>query len=265
MSYPALVGALDSDDTFHARQLHWAAPHRTVTDLRTIWTTTFHRDLTATRQALLNHDWALLCPSCHHGRLLGTAFLVPGVGHALRDTGPAIHGNLHWPTADVAKPEWMYLLHEPSEQVLVYEATVHRRWLPHSSHRLDPDQPPPVLGCGGHRRDGHRWQPAQVTLLGPPTPTLASYHAEVCTAPHPRGFAIARFTDDVADQIATHSQNAAPPWGPPLPRLRRDGTEFDLVWTNATVRVARDHDGRLLIGAHLLPWQNASHDGSHPA
>jgi hypothetical protein len=263
MSDPALIGALHHDGTVVARQIQWAPPHGVVASLRTIWATTFRRDLASTREAVMSHDWAVLCPACTHRHASAGELIVPGVGHALVHAEPALHTHLDAPTPSGAWPQWMYLIDEPADQVLVYEATVHHRWLLHSRHRFDPDSTPAVLACGGHRTDGHRWQPAHVTLLGSRALTQASYPADVCAGTHPRGFAVARFTQDVADQIATHSQAATAPWGPPLPQLRRHGTEFDLVWPNARIRVTRDQDGQLLVGAHLLPWQQAPADRPH--
>jgi hypothetical protein len=262
MSDPALVGVISTDGMFTARYLHWSdRPTTAVADLRAIWSTTFGRDTAATAQALLGHDWSSLCPSCTHRPPPAGTVKVDGVGHALTHNLPVARGQAA--TAErTGYLEWMYLLDEASQQVVVYEATIHDRWLVHSRHALDPDWDPTVLGCGGHTADGHRWVPARVAL---PVPGYAidgypgaAYEAEVCAGIHPFGFVIARFTDAVAEHIAADTSVSTPPWVTSLPALRRDGCEFDLVWPDrqrpSTVRVGRDSDGRLLIGAYLLPW-----------
>jgi hypothetical protein len=265
MSDPALVGVITTDGTFTARYLHWSdRPATAVADLRAIWSTTFDRDTAATAQALLGHDWSSLCPSCTHRPPPAATVKVDGVGHALTHNLPVARGQAA--TAErTGYLEWLYLLDEASQQVVVYEATIHDRWLLHSRHPLDPDRDPTVLGCGGHTADGHRWVPARVALPLPGDvadgfPSIG-YEAEVCTGVHPDGFVIARFSDAVADRIAadTSAIITPPPRVTPLPVLRRDGGEFDMVWRvwrgPSIQRVTRDSDGRLLIGAHLLRWR----------
>jgi hypothetical protein len=263
MSDPALVGVITTDGTFTARYLHWSArPTKMVADLRAVWSTTFSRDTAATAWALLGHDWSSLCPSCKHRMPPAATVKVDGVGHAMTLNLPVARGQAA--TAErTGYLEWMYLLDVAAQQVVVYEATIHDRWLVHSRHPLDPDAQPAVLGCGGHTADGHRWVPAQVALSLPGNivdgfPAIA-YEAEVCTGVHPFGFVIARFTDAVAQRIAADTSAVNTPLRvTPLPVLRRDRGEFDMVWPGwqgpATLRVARDSDGLLLIGVHPLSW-----------
>jgi hypothetical protein len=262
MSEPALVGAIDAGGSFTARYLRWSGPPDVIVPtLRAIWVRTFGCDTAATVSALLGNDWSELCELCPHRGYDRAAVRVDGVGHAVpaTDARPATRGRADTDARTNYHLEWLFLIDPATDQVLVYEATVHGRWLPHSRHPLDPDQPAAVLGCGGHATDGHHGVPAHVS---PPTSAPGdgseriTYAAEVCTGPHPEGYVVARFDKDVAAQIV--ADTAQHSWGTWWPQLRYDGTEFDLVWSQgqeARLRVVRDIDGRLLIGAYLLPWR----------
>ena len=258
MANPSLIGRTDPDGRYTARWLRDGAhPDQLMATLRNIWTGTFHRGTDHLATALLERDWSALNasrrqdphPATHTVAGVGLAY-EPGAASATR------HGHL----TDATGPdvEWLYLIDADRDQVSVYEATVHGTWLLHSRHRLDPEPDGEVLGCGGRRHQGHRWSAARVRWPG----YEPVFDAEVCTGRHHGGITIARFTDDTAWDIFEHTEiagpgNPGPPW---REYLDSDGTEFDLVWfgddsrSDAT-RAPRDHDGRILIGAYLLPWQ----------
>jgi hypothetical protein len=257
---------LRADRTFAARHVHWAdSPDRTVVKLRTIWAAAGGRDIAATAHALLGHDWHSLCPSCTCRKLPPSARKVPGVGHAAAHALPLTEGTVA--TAErTGYTEWMYLLDESVEQIVVYEPTLHGRWLPSGRHALDPEQDQRVLSCGGTPATGHRWEPAHVALPGlrdAGTPTAATYEAEVCAGAHPYTFTIARFTAAIADLIAADTAAGATDGTTPVLLHRRRGG-YDLQVTDATVRVPRDEDGMLLIGPYLLFWQRVDRPPAEP-
>lgn len=102
------------------------------------------------------------------------------------------------PTTSDTRPGWLYLLDHDWEQVLVYEATVHGRWLPHSRHDLA--APPgelvrlaPLGDAATTAGHAHRWRPATVALPG----LDQAWPAEICTLEHRRGLVVARFHPDV--------------------------------------------------------------------
>jgi len=205
------------------------------------------------------HDWSELSAEARDGHRPGLR-AVPGVGYTTNKPGDV----LPWRGAvgDEVEPtlEWLYLIDGLHSQVHVYEATVHRRWLPHSSHHLDQGQADAVLGCGGYRYQGHHWQPAKVRWEG----YDPVYDAEVCIGAHLGGHTIARFTDDVAQTIAAHTEATRPTTGDLTPYLQFGVTEFTLHWHDQSghgnsLHIARDQDGRLLIGAYLLPWRRIDH------
>ena len=68
----------------------------------------------------------------------------------------------------------LYLIDLDSDSVVVHAATATGRWLRHSRHRLDPDQPNRALGCGGYTNRGHHWRPATIRLPGPPEAVFAA-------------------------------------------------------------------------------------------
>jgi len=267
MSDPALVGVLRADGTFTAHHVHWADdPHRTLVKLRNIWAATYARDIAATTHALLSHDWHLLCPSCSCRKLPPNTRNVTGVGHAASHDLPLTQGTIA-AAERTGYTEWMYLLDESTEQIVVYEPTLHGRWLPQSRHALDPEHDHRVLDCGGTPATGHRWEPARVAICGPLGAGTASdptYEADVCAGPHPYGFTIARFTATVADQIAADTAAGTGAADVTIPVLRRRGGGYDLLFADATLRVRRDEDGMLLIGPYLMPWRRVDRPPAEP-
>jgi hypothetical protein len=88
---------------------------------------------------------------------------VPGIGVSdPNPTGPVpVHGDLHQPATQDTRPGWLYPLEHHWEQVLVYETTVHNRWLPHSRHDLaappgDPVRPAPLGEAATTAGPAHR-------------------------------------------------------------------------------------------------------------
>jgi len=259
MSTRALIGRTEPGGRYAARWLHWGdSPDRLIPLLRRIWTGTFDSHEPHLIEALLAHDWSELSAEARDGHRPGTR-AVPGIGYTTDQPGdhPLWQGAVTDPVEQ--QLEWLYLIDGFHRRVHVYEATVHDRWLLNSSHHLDPAAADAVLGCGGHRYQGHRWEPAKVRWDG----YEPVYDAQVCAGTHFGGHTIARFTDDVATAIADHTEVActeAPTTAGPAPYLAYDGAEFNIVWYHGSgrgepLRVARDADDRLLIGAYLLPWR----------
>ncbi|MFC0531332.1 DUF4314 domain-containing protein [Phytohabitans kaempferiae] len=264
MSDPALVGVLSADGEFVARHVHWAdGPDRMLVKLRRIWSVTCARDTAAAGRALLGHDWHSLCPSCTCRRHPPNTRRVAGVGHAASHDLPITQGRLP-STERYGYAQWMYLLDESTEEIVVHEITVNGRWLPQSRHLLDPDQR--VLDCGGTAGTGHRWEPGRVAVPGPATGGWygATYEAQVCAGFHPDGFTIARFTDAVASRMVDDAPAHTTAADMLLPLLRRHRGGYELVWADATHRVRRDGDGMLLIGPYLMPWQRVDQPPAEP-
>lgn len=261
MGTRTLIGRTEPDGHYTARWLHWGdSPDRLIPVLRKIWSTTFDSYEPHLIETLLAHDWSELSAEALDGHQPGLR-AVPGVGYTANRPGdhPLWQASV---TDDVdLTVEWLYLIDGLHSQVHVYEATIHHTWLRHSSHHLDPDQADAVLGCGGHRYQGHGWEPAKVRWER----YAPIWDAEVCVGAHLGGHTIARFTDDVAKAIAEHTEVASSVNGVSTPYLHFGVTEFNLHWHDYTgygdsIHVARDADGRLLIGAYLLPWRRVERD-----
>ena len=68
---------------------------------------------------------------------MSPALVVPGVGvESPGGTFNAYRGRIT--AAYSGDMEWLYLLDTTADTITVYEATVHKRWLRHSLHPLDP-------------------------------------------------------------------------------------------------------------------------------
>lgn len=258
MGTRTLIGSTEPDRRrYTARWLHCGdTPERLIPILRQIWTATFGSSEPLLMEALLAHDWSELSADARDGHRPGL-HAIPGVGY----TTDSPQDQQLW-TGAVTDPleqmlEWLYLIDGRTSQIHVYEATVHHRWLLHSSHHLDSAHADAVLGCGGHRYKGHRWEPAKVRWEG----YAPIWDAEICAGRHLGGHTIARFTDDVAQQIAAHTEATGTiAGGASAPYLHFGVTEFNLCWHDDTgygdqLHVERDQDDRLLIGPYLLPWQ----------
>lgn len=258
MAHRTIIGRAGPDGRYTARWLQRGGhPDLLMTTLRRIWRDTFRYGSHQFAAALLEHDWSSLSANRDQDPRPGT-HTVAGVGLAYERSGASPPRDGHIAEGDVAGGEWLYLIDADRDQVLVYEATVHGTWLRHSCHRFDPQPDGEVLGCGGRRDQGHRWSDARVRLPG----YKPVFDAEVCVGHHYGDFTVARFTDEIAWEIAEHTEiggagNQRRPW---RYYVDSDGTDFDLVWFDdvergGAVRAARDRDGRILLGAYLLRWQ----------
>ncbi|WP_433229864.1 hypothetical protein ACQP2H_30225 [Micromonospora sp. CA-248260] len=135
MSTPTLIGVAALRGRYTARRLQFGeAPETLVPVLRRIWTDTFGRDTDAMGVALLAHDWWTLAVNPKRRRW-DRLPPVPGLGYPT-EYGAVRQGSLREDLDGVV--EWMYLLHLDQRRLVVYEATVHGRWLRHSAHHLDP-------------------------------------------------------------------------------------------------------------------------------
>ncbi|SCL26066.1 hypothetical protein GA0070616_3232 [Micromonospora nigra] len=150
MSTPTLIGVPALSGRYTARLIQFGeAPEVLVPLLRRIWTDTFGRDTDAMAAALLARNWRSLAVNPRHRRW-DRQPLVPGLGYpAGNDT--MRQGSLREDLDGFL--EWMYLLHPDQGRLVVYEATVHGRWLRHSVHHLDPVEDlfvtAPALNEGG--------------------------------------------------------------------------------------------------------------------
>jgi hypothetical protein len=137
MGCRTLIGVAEPDGRYTARHLHRGDhPDHLLPVLRTIWRQTFHTDTDAMLTALLARDWSHLVPDPALPPPTGT-IAVPGVGCAPHDGArrPAHHGRILG-EATGGDREWLYLIDRVTDEVSVYEATVHERWLLHSRHPL---------------------------------------------------------------------------------------------------------------------------------
>src|SRR5437763_10369351 len=140
-------------------------PQQMLPVLRRIWRDVFDGDTHQFTDRLLAQDWAFLDPGCA-GPVAG-AFLVAGIGQMDYSGQPdPLRVDLQDPRAAIGH-EWAYLIEGLDDTVLVFEASVHGRWLPHSRHRLRADADglesgaAPIVGdpaTAAHL--GHRWSRA---------------------------------------------------------------------------------------------------------
>ncbi|MBQ1050826.1 hypothetical protein KBX50_20420 [Micromonospora sp. C51] len=136
MSTPTLIGVAAFRGGYTARLIQFGEdPQVLVPLLRRIWTDTFGRDTDAMAAALLARDWWSLAVN-PKPRPWDQQPPVPGLGHPTTGNGPVRQGSLREPVDGFL--EWLYLLHLDQRRLVVYEATVHGRWLRHSAHHLDP-------------------------------------------------------------------------------------------------------------------------------
>lgn len=187
---------------------------------------------------------------------------VSGVGVADPRIPEPVRGDPHQPTTSGTGPGWLYLLDQDWEQVLVYEATVHDGWLPHSRHDLaappgDPVMVAPLGDAATPAGHAHRWRPATVALPG----LDQTWPAEICTLEHRRGLVVARFHPDVFAAVISlaDSLHHDPLPDPALPALRLDSGGLHVTWYpgsghEQSQQVAPDADGRLVLAPHILPW-----------
>jgi hypothetical protein len=137
MSTPTLIGVAAFRGQYTARYIQFGEnPQILVPLLRLIWTDTFGRDTDAMAAALLARNWWTLAIN-PKPRRWDPKPPVPGLGYpAITENDTIRQGSLREELDGFG--EWMYLLHTDQRLLVVYEATVHGRWLRHSVHHLDP-------------------------------------------------------------------------------------------------------------------------------
>ena len=140
MSTRSLVGVLHPDgDTYQIRYAHFDGGPDTMPYLiAAVWWRTFHRDTTATAQALLAHDWEQVGPDFRADTPPSMPGYqpIPGVGMAMpaADTAPQpFTGRLTDPVPD-SPIQWMYLL-DTDHPGRLLTCTHTGRWT--IRHRLD--------------------------------------------------------------------------------------------------------------------------------
>src|SRR5438067_4392134 len=141
-------------------------PRRMLPVLRRIWRDVFDGDTGRFTDRLLAQDWALLDPTAP-ARSPGHSWWRGSAASTDRSGQPdTVRVDLHDPRAAVGH-DWLYLIEGLDDTVLVFEASVHGRWLPHSRHRLRADADglesgaAPIVGdpaTAAHL--GHRWSRA---------------------------------------------------------------------------------------------------------
>ncbi|QOC94372.1 hypothetical protein [Micromonospora craniellae] len=151
MSTPTLIGVAAFRGAYTARYLQFGEePEKLIPLLRRIWTDTFGRDTDAMATALLAHHWWTLTATPKPRRWYRQP-PVPGLGYPADTDADPRKGSLREPVAGAL--EWLYLLHLDQRRLVVYEATIHSRWLRHSAHHLDPAEDlfvtAPALDDGG--------------------------------------------------------------------------------------------------------------------
>ena len=137
MSTPTLIGVAAFRGSYTARLVQFGeSPEVLVPLLRRIWTDTFGRDTGAMAAALLAHDWWSLAVN-PKPRRWDRQPPVPGLGYPVVTEDDTVRrGALREDVGGAL--EWLYLLHLDQRRLVVYEATIHGRWLRHSAHHLDP-------------------------------------------------------------------------------------------------------------------------------
>jgi hypothetical protein len=229
-----------------------------IKELRQFWRHTAQGEPGVFTNLLLRHGWRLLGTDRRRlpGRTATSGLGVPD------PAATAMVGDLHH-TSEHPLPGWLYLLDHDWEQVRCYEATVHRRWLPHSRHDLaaPPTQPVVTAPYGDAATTagrGHRWRPGTVGLDGLAT----AWPAEICTIEHARGLTVARLHPDILTHIidiTTASYHDRRP-GSALPMLHLDNQQMlHVVWYPGSgheqhLAIPPDEHGRTVIGPQVLPW-----------
>ncbi|MFF0172914.1 hypothetical protein [Micromonospora profundi] len=137
MSTPTLIGVAAFRGRYTARLIQFGEdPEVLVPLLRRIWSDTFGRDTDAMAAALLARNWWSLAIN-PKPRRWDRQPPVPGLGYPVVTEDDTIRqGSLREDLDGFI--EWLYLLHLDQRRLVVYEATVHGRWLRHSAHHLDP-------------------------------------------------------------------------------------------------------------------------------
>jgi hypothetical protein len=243
-----------------------AAPQQMLPLLRRLHAVAFDGETTVMVERLLTHGWLQLGIDLPTSPTAETAF-----------AGIVVHTALGLTYADPAEPsevrlgeplqagmaQWLYLLDDRDDAVVVYEATVHGRWSRHSHHPLRltrPEPLPPTIAAAGDAATAshaHRWRAATISLDG----WSGAWDAQICTVEHDRGVIVARLdADTLAGVIAdTEAWFADRRPGSGLPSLHLDGGRLTVTWFAGTGHrqhhtIEADTDRRFVLGPHVLPW-----------
>ncbi|GIJ08430.1 hypothetical protein ACFFMR_29220 [Micromonospora andamanensis] len=213
MSAPALIGVAAFRGAYTARHVQLGeAPEVLVPLLRRIWTDTFDRDTDAMAAALLARPWLQLAVN-PKPRRWDQHPPVPGVGYPTATGHDTLwRGSLR---ENVDGPvEWLYLLHLNHRRLVVYEATVHGRWLRHSAHHLDPVEDlfvtAPALDDSGSEMTVCTVCGAADEIDHVEVPSLAGYGNDTITSCNRCGSLIAT-SPTLGDHLVRK------PWPPPAP------------------------------------------------
>ncbi|GAB3852333.1 hypothetical protein ACFPIJ_42175 [Dactylosporangium cerinum] len=241
-------------------------PEQMLPVLRRVHAVAFDGETTLMTQRLLAHGWLQLDLDLPTGptaeaRFAGVLTHTP-LGLIYADPPAPFQVRLGQPL-QAGMAQWLYLLDERDDAVVVYEATVHGRWARHSHHPLRLTRPEPLPAAFAAAGDAatahrpHRWRPAWVSLDG----WSSAWDGHICTVEHARGVIVARLdTDTLAGVIAdTDAWFAQRRPGSGLPVLHLDGGRLTVTWFAGTGHrqqhtIDADSDGRFILGPHVLPW-----------
>jgi hypothetical protein len=235
----SLIGVIDDNGhAFDAKPFDsdYNDPPGMVSWLRWLWSEMTGEDINQLATIVL-HQPAAAAPSPRRQRVRGD----------LRTANP------------LGVAEWLYLVDTRAEQVVVYEATIHDRWLHHSIHplRVPPMPPVPSGDAATTDRAGHWWRPATVSVDGLDNGWLA----QVCAGEGARGLIVARLDAvtlaDLARVVAVLDADRSHGGG--LPILTVGAVQVTATWYAGSgheqvQRIAPDADGLFIIGPHILPW-----------
>ncbi|WP_433032279.1 hypothetical protein [Plantactinospora sp. CA-290183] len=152
--------------------------------------------------------------------------------------------------------EWLYLIDPRTEQILVYEATIHDRWLHHSMHPLRTLPHNLPIGSGSDDPESHWWRPAAVGLRG----QYMSWPVRILESNRGQGQIIVKLDlatlSDILTVTFTLDLDRAD--GMPDVGITADGT-VTVTWYPGTdheqvQRITADANEELVIGPHILPW-----------
>ncbi|WP_327007641.1 hypothetical protein OHA72_10420 [Dactylosporangium sp. NBC_01737] len=254
------------------------SPEQMLPLLRRVHSVAFDGETTSMVERLLTHGWLQLGidvpTSATAEATFADAPTHTPLGLVYADPPAPFHVRLGEPL-QAGMAQWLYLLDARDDTVVVYEATVHGRWLRHSHHPLRLTRPEPLpatiatTGDGAAARHVHRWRPAWVSLDG----WSAAWDAQICTVEYHRGVIVARLDAGtlagvIADTDAWYHERRP---GSGLPQLRLDGARLTVTWFAGTGHpqqhtIAADTDSdtdsgteadtgvRFVVGPHILPW-----------
>lgn len=249
-----------------------AAPQQMLPLLRSLHAVAFDGDTDRMAERLLTHGWLRLgldlpTSSTAEAMFAGIVTHTP-LGLTYPDPPDPFQVRLGEPL-QAGMAQWLYLLDDRDDTVVVHEATIHGRWSRHSHHPLRlarPEPLPPSIAAAGDAATGrhvHRWRTATISLDG----FSVAWGAQICTGEYDRGVIVARVDADalagvIADTDAWFADRRS---GSGIPALRLDGGRLTVTWFAGTGHRQRhiieaDPDGRFVLGPHVLPWILAGED-----